>query len=263
MNRRNAEAQRRDEMAAGVTGQNGHELSNHCATVLSISAPLRLSGKNGLGGENDFLVWQVMESAFPTGGFAHSAGLEAAWQHGEVRGRQELLGFIEASLEQLGHAALPLVTAAFAQPEKLAGIDQLCDAFTTNHVANRASRAQGRAFLSALTRIFPGATAPAPPVFAHFAPVFGAGLRRFEFSAELVARMFCFNHLRSILAAAVRLNIVGPMEAQTLQHRLTPVVEQVRERCQSLSLEDLAHAAPLLDLWQGAQDRLYSRLFQS
>ena len=37
----------------------------------------------------------------------------------------------------------------------LAEFDQLCDAFTTNHVANRASRAQGRALLSAVERIFP------------------------------------------------------------------------------------------------------------
>jgi urease accessory protein UreF len=30
-----------------------------------------------------------------------------------------------------------------------------------------------------------------------------------------------------------------------------------------LSLNQIAQTAPLLDLWQGAQDRLYSRLFQS
>jgi urease accessory protein len=115
----------------------------------------------------------------------------------------------------------------------------------------------------ALTRIFPEASPPAPPVFAHFAPVFGAGLRRFEFSAELVARMFFFNHLRSILAAAVRLNIVGPMEAQMLQHRFAPTMETIRQRCETLSVDEIAQTAPLLDLWQGAQDRLYSRLFQS
>src|SRR5260221_11759540 len=62
---------------------------------------------------DDWLLWQLADSAFPTGGFAHSLGLEAAWQHGEVRNRTELVSFIEAGLQQLGHAALPLVTAAF------------------------------------------------------------------------------------------------------------------------------------------------------
>jgi urease accessory protein len=218
-----------------------------------------------------------MDSAFPTGGFAHSSGLEAAWQHGEVRGRAELLSFTETSLEQLGHAGLPFVTAAFDAPEKLAEFDQLCDAFTTNHVANRASRAQGRAFLTAVERIFPERRPPArlvdgavhlravPKAGApnHFAPVFGACLRRLDISRETTACMFFFNHLRSVLAAAVRLNIVGPMEAQMLQHKLSAKAEIVRQKCALLTVEQITQTAPLLDLWQGAQDRLYSRLFQS
>jgi len=206
-----------------------------------------------------------MDSAFPTGGFAHSSGLEAAWQHGEVRGRAELVVFIETSLDQLGHAALPFVTAAFAAPERRSEFDSLCDALTTNHVANRASRAQGRAFLTAVERIFKSEIRnPQSEIkFAHFAPVFGACLQRLGISSETTTRMFFFNHLRSVLAAAVRLNITGPMEAQMLQHRLTPKAEEIRTRSESLTLAQIAQTAPLLDLWQGAQDRLYSRLFQS
>jgi urease accessory protein len=204
--------------------------------------------------------------------------LEAAWQHGEVRGRAELTAFVEASLDQLGHAALPFVLAAFDAPEKLDEFDSLCDAFTTNHVANRASRAQGRAFLTAVERVFlergvyaasassgsktlmrPEGRAPS----AHFAPVFGACLRLLEISRETTGRMFFFNHLRGVLAAAVRLNIVGPMEAQILQHRLSANAGMILKQCEPLTLDQIAQTAPLLDLWQGAQDRLYSRLFQS
>jgi urease accessory protein len=224
------------------------------------------------------LTWQLVDSAFPTGGFAHSSGLEAAWQHGEVHGRTELVSFIEASLAQLGHASLPFVTATFDQPENLAEFDLLCDTFTTNHVANRASRAQGRAFLTAVERIFlergvhvaspsddntalKGGEGGAP--YAHFAPVFGACFRRLEVSRETTTRMFIFNQLRAILAAAVRLNIVGPMEAQILQNQLSSQAEHVRQNCDQLSLDQITQTSPLLDLWQGAQDRLYSRLFQS
>ena len=225
----------------------------------------------------DCTVWQLADSAFPTGGFAHSTGLEAAWQHGEVRNRDDLVSFLEANLGQLGHAGLPFAMAAFDAPERLAEFDQLCDAFTTNHVANRASRSQGRAFLTAVERIFPKCRPPArhdgehldqragpeAGVPLHFAPVFGRCLRQLEISRETTGRMFFFTHLRGILAAAVRLNIVGPMEAQTLQHRLLQQAEAIRVRCGALTLDDLAQTAPLLDLWQGAQDRLYSRLFQS
>ena len=214
---------------------------------------------------DDWLLWQLADSAFPTGGFAHSLGLEAAWQHGEVRNRMELISFIEATLQQLGHTALPFVLAAFDAPEKLDEFDQLCDVFTTNHIANRASRAQGRAFLAAVNRIYKleVENQKLKIQFAHFAPVFGMCLWHLNVSQKTTGRMFFFSQLRSVLAAAVRLNIIGPMEAQILQQRAAIKAEQVLIRCQSLSLNDLAQTSPLLDLWHGAQDRLYSRLFQS
>ena len=221
-------------------------------------------------GGADWLAWQLIDSAFPTGGFAHSSGLEAAWQHGEVRGREELAAFAEANLNQLGHAGLPFVLAAHGEPGDLPELDRLCDAFTLNHVANRASRAQGRAFLTAVERIFKDeisgvglGSQPEVLPCSHFAPVFGACLRRLGLARETTGRMFFFNQLRSVLAAAVRLNIVGPMEAQVLTHRLSSKAESVLEACESLTTEDIAQTAPLVDLWQGAQDRLYSRLFQS
>jgi urease accessory protein len=209
----------------------------------------------------DWLVWQLMDSAFPTGGFAHSAGLEAAWQHGEIRQRDQLFSYIEAGLHQLGHAALPFVTTAHAEPERLAEVDRLCDAFTSNHVANRASRLQGRAFLAAAQKIFE-VSLPETPCL-HQAPVFGASLRKLGVAGETTAQLFFFSYLRGLLAAAVRLNIVGPMEAQKLQRRLGPAMEKTIADCGALTIDDIAQTSPLLDLWQGAQDRLYSRLFQS
>jgi urease accessory protein len=237
----------------GVGRGNGHE---------TVSTALHANEKS-----QDWVLWQLADSAFPTGSFAHSNGLEAAWQHGEVRNRAELISFIEAGLQQLSHAALPFVTAAFDEPEKLGELDRLCDVFTTNHVANRASRSQGRAMLSAVERIFKAESgkrkAEKKLLFAHFAPVFGSCLRHLDVPREMAARLFFFSQLRGVLAAAVRLNIVGPMEAQILQQRLAPQAEKILNHCASLTLGDLAQTAPLLDLWQGAQDRLYSRLFQS
>ena len=244
-------------------------MKHPCAIAALRVRGLAADGRNSAAPQaadgNDFLVWQLIDSAFPTGGFAHSFGLEAAWQHGQVRNGGDLTAFAEASLQQAGQAALPFVNAAFAEPAKLPKLDRLCDAFTTNHVANRASRAQGQAFLIALERVF-GLALPngtSRPPFFHFAPAFGAGLRSLDLAWPTVGRMFFFNHLRGVLAAAMRLNIVGPMEAHQLQRRLAPAAELARQKCSALSLDDLAQTAPLLDLWQGAQDRLYSRLFQS
>lgn len=218
----------------------------------------------------DWLVWQLVDSSFPTGGFAHSGGLEAAWQQGEVASRTELISFLQAALRQSGRAALPFVTASWKEPGRLADWDELFDAFTSNHVANRASRAQGKAFLAAIVRVFDlhlvprqcgadsGQCSP-----GHWPIVFGATLRRLGVDHFKTLRLFCFHNLRGPLAAAVRLNIIGPLEAQRVQRELAGDAEAILRECAKLNLESIAQTEPLLDLWQGAQDRLYSRLFQS
>lgn len=212
----------------------------------------------------DFLLWQLADSAFPTGGFAHSGGLEGAAQNGEIRNRVDLREWLSASLRQVSRAALPLANAAHEAPDRLSEIDELCDAFTSNHVANRASRLQGRALLMAAERIFAVNFEPdVVPACAHLAPVFGGVMRLLDVEGDMMRRLFVFQYLRGIIASAVRLNLVGPMEGQVIQRELSADAETVAESAAGFGLDELAQTSPLLDLWQGTQDRLYSRLFQS
>lgn len=238
-------------------------LNHKSACALPVASPSPERAK-------DWLIWQLADSAFPTGGFGHSGGLEAAWQQGEVRNSGELMEFLEVSLFQLRRSTLPFVKAAHQQEGDFARLDLNCDAFLGNHVANRASRAQGQSFLSSAARSF---ALPALHEFrdrvlcenlpGHSAPVFGAV--GFELGLDLATtvRLHVFIQMRSILSSAVRLGVVGPLEAQSLQQRLSPIVEVVSATPHLLDLEQASQAAPLLDLWQGMQDRLYSRLFQS
>lgn len=225
--------------------------------------------ENHLSIATDWQVWQLLDSSFPTGGYAHSSGLEAAWQHGAVPHARAFSEFLVVSLDQLSHATLPFVASAYDEPERIVELDELCDAFTANHVANRASRLQGRAFAMAVKKVFGVdvlaqlSASDGSGWCGHFAPVFGAGCRALRLSRSATLRGFMFNQLRGFVAAGVRLNIVGPMEAQRLQHRLTPIAEEILERCSALGIDDVCQTAPMLDLWQGAHDRLYSRLFQS
>jgi urease accessory protein len=217
----------------------------------------------------DWLIWQLADSALPTGGFAHSCGLEAARHQGEVDAASLPL-WVRDLIAQAGHGALPFVTAGHSTPDDLETIDSRCDAFLRNVVANRASRIQGRAWLMTMERAFPRpsvaalcrrARAHAPA--RHHAPLFGAILHALEIDLLTTQRLFLFGVCRGALSAAVRLGLVGTTGAQRLMSECAGDVEGTLVRCSSLGVDDAAQTAPLIDLWQSAHDRLYSRLFQS
>jgi urease accessory protein len=216
-----------------------------------------------------WLIWQLVDSAFPAGGFAHSYGLEAAWQQGEVHATS-LAAFVRDAIAQAGHGGLPFVLAAFDDPRSFALIDEYCDAFLRNPVANRASRVQGRAWLGTVERSF--AREDVRQAVAdirtrsgrrHFTAVFGATLRALGAERDDAARMFLFGVARGTLSAAVRLGITGTTDAQRILSERGDDLDRTFRLCGDLSIEDAAQTSPLIDLWQASHDRLYSRLFQS
>lgn len=218
--------------------------------------------------DSGFLILQLSDSAFPTGSFAHSWGLEAAWQNGEMPDAATLRRFVHDVLCQTGRGALPLLTAVHRHPERLGELDQLADVFLTNVVANRASRVQGRALLTTCARVWPLPALQALEHSAetrcgHGAPLTGAVMRALCIPLTVAQRLFLYNSARGVLAAAVRLGIVGSYDAQRLQYDCAAVMDRVLDRCGELDESALAQTAPVLDLLQAAHDRLYSRLFQS
>jgi urease accessory protein len=217
---------------------------------------------------SEWLSWQIVDSAFPTGAFVHSWGLEAAWQHGEIPNAAALGDFIEAAIVQAGFSVLPLVNEAYRAPAKLEALDVLADAFLTNQIANRASRIQGRTLVATAERIWPSEAvrelkARSEATCAHVAPLTGAIFAVLGLPLPTVQRMALFTTARGVLAAAVRLGIVGSYEAQRMLSACEPSLETAAGRCRYLTIDDLAQTAPLIDLLQSTHDRLYSRLFQS
>jgi urease accessory protein len=216
----------------------------------------------------DLLLWQLADSAFPTGSFAHSWGLEAAWQSGEVRDLRALRAFVDVALLQAGRGVLPLINAAHSRPERLAELDDIADVFLTNIVANRASRVQGRAFAATCARVWPLDSTrrlddQVRGIHGHGGPVMGAALRLLHVSADQARQLCLYGTARGVLTAAVRLGITGSYDAQRLQHEAAASMLAVAERSAGLDEGHLAQTAPILDVLQAAHDRLYSRLFQS
>jgi urease accessory protein len=216
-----------------------------------------------------WLVWQLADSAFPAGGFGHSFGLEAASQQSEIDAGS-LPAFVRDAIAQAGHGGLPFLFAAFDDPHSIGVVDERCEAFLRNPVSNRASRVQGRAWLGTIARSFPAdevqeivALVRARARWRHSAPIFGATLNALNIERSDAARLFLFGAARGTLSASVRLGITGTTDAQRILSERSQDLDRTIRRCGHLTIDEAAQTSPLIDLWQAAHDRLYSRLFQS
>ena len=219
---------------------------------------------------NELLLWQLADSGFPSGGFTHSSGLEAAAQFGHVRTAEDVWHVAVAVVRQAGHGGLPFVRAAHRRPEDLPALDGRVDLFLNQLVGNRASRAQGQALLDSARRIFPDAGLEAIAgvvsehgLRAHHAPLFGVVMSRVGVDADKASELFLYQAGRSVLGAAVRLGLLGVFESQRQQAALTHEISATLTACRELLPGEAAQTTPIVDLLQSTQDRLYSRLFQS
>jgi urease accessory protein len=205
---------------------------------------------------------QLADSAFPTGGFAHSGGLEAART-------TKVEPFIVEAITASAHTSLPIIGAAW-HAEDTAKLDHFTAATLWSHVAARASRTQGRAWIDVTARAFGHPTlvelrrrviAEEQP--GHLAPMFGAVARALDVAHDDAYVVFLHLTVRGLLSAAVRLGAIGPTEAQAIHGRLAPVLEAALVMARTLTIEDVAQTSPITELVQAGHDRLYTRLFQS
>lgn len=215
-----------------------------------------------------WLFLQLVDGAFPAGGFAHSHGLEATLH---LRGVARIETFLDETLWQTGRASLPFVRAACearGDRAKLEELDALFDASCTSHIANRASRAQGRAFASTCARVFTDPEVQAIGEHgrrgpAHHAPVLGAVFGALGLGPDDAQTAYLHGTARGVLSAGVRLGLLGPLEAQQVLAETSGALTRIVAVCTLLEPGAAAQAAPLTELFGALHERLDGRLFQS
>jgi len=220
----------------------------------------------------DWLCWQLLDSAFPAGGFSHSGGLEAVWRQGLLADEtgDGLTGFLGLSLRQAARSWVPMALTVHTNMDQHQEVDQVCQAFLSNHVARQASRQQGLSFLRAGLEAFGSpllsemdSRVRDQAIVGHYAPVFGGVCLALGLGRQRCAELVLFLELRTQLSAAVRLGVTGPMAAQRVQASLASTVAECAEVGLGTELDQIQQITPMLELAQMNQDRLYTRLFQS
>jgi urease accessory protein len=192
------------------------------------------------------------------------------------------------------------VLAGYRDPDEIQTLDNDFDASTPCTVARRASIAQGRALLAVWDRSFKTqysnssddddetaqtahttainalaafsqalrtstSTSFTYPINAHFAPLWGLTSRVLDVPLYSAAYLFLFSHARTVVSAAVRASVMGPYQAQSvlasaeLKERICGLVAEGWE----IGVEEAGQCVPVLDVWVGRHEKLYSRIFNS
>ncbi|XP_020549020.1 urease accessory protein F isoform X1 [Sesamum indicum] len=218
--------------------------------------------------------WQLLDSILPTGGFAHSFGLEAAMQARLVISPEDLRTYVIHVLENTGSLLLPFVYAAAMSPDTQTWhkLDRLLNAMLTNEVGRKASIAQGSALMRVAASVFSeipslkmmrSEALSSGAVSFHHAPIFGLVCGLLGFEAETTQKAYMFVTMRDVISAATRLNLVGPLGAAVLQHQVAPIAEDLSTKWMNRAVEEACQTCPLLDTVQGCHSYLFSRLFCS
>jgi urease accessory protein len=233
----------------------------------------------------------LADSALPLGSFAFSSGLESYLAH--TKPKSSFHTFLELSLSSYASTTLPFVFAAYRNPNELLDLDDLQDASIMCTVARRASIAQGRALLSiwdrsirtsipdgasqqvldllrqfsVLLRSTSSSTVASdfPVASAHLGPLFGAISNILGLSLQQTAYVFMLSHVKALLSAAVRASMFGPYHAQKLLASVDVQegINRAVEKEWDTKVENAYQAVPVMDLWIGRHEMLYSRIFNS
>ncbi|KAL0884743.1 hypothetical protein Bca101_008724 [Brassica carinata] len=172
---------------------------------------------------------------------------------------QDLETHIIHVLDNTASLLLPFVYTSLKSPdtETWRRLDLLLDGTLTNQVSSKASISQGSALfriaVSAFTEIpslkmIRDTSLGSKELHFHHAPIFGLVCGVLGMDAETSQRAYLFVMLRGVVSAATRLNLVGPLGASVMQHRIAVVAETVLEKWKDRDAGEACQTSPLLDV---------------
>lgn len=216
---------------------------------------------------------QVSDSAFPTGAFAHSLGLEAFAEAGELRSAGDLSRVVRLHLSAMSTSDCVALRAAYGESslERLFYADRLLAATKLTRELRAASSSTGKRFLLSVAALgvesetlsaFVGAVrSGASPGnlavgYGVVGPALGVGV-------EEALHAFLFASVASLVAAGQKLVPLGGNVAQRVLYELGGEIENSAEISENLEVEDMHAFSPTVDARSMMHERQRTRLYVS
>jgi urease accessory protein len=229
---------------------------------------------------------QLADACFPSGGFAFSNGLESLAKLGYMKRMEDFREYLECHLDQITSSEIPFLNSAFGQVEPEtehgredahcrlgSGFESVAmewDAWMFLPSQRRGSLAQGQAWSRAMEEAYdmPSIRAVRPwfmrgKLPLHFLMVLAATLKAAGVSLYDAQSLLLHMALRDQLGAAVRLGLLGSLQAQKLHREYIRIGEEFRRLRGDWEYGQSVRSAPMIDLGQASHPHLYSKLFQS
>ena len=210
------------------------------------------------------MAW--LSPAFPVGGFSYSHGLERAMHDGLIGNRRDLAEWLE-TLVEMGSGWNDAVLFAESWRRARDGGDlnevaTLAEALAGSQERHRETMLQGAAFLTAASAWPSPVLARLPPDCPYCVAVGAvAGGNGIGLPDALSAFLQAF--FSNLLQAAIRLGIIGQVDATMLLAGFEPLALSTAARVATSSLDDLGGSAFMSDVMAMRHETQYSRLFRS
>lgn len=194
----------------------------------------------------------LADSRLPTGGHAHSGGVEAVVERGLVRDTDDLAVFLAGRLRGPGPvvatAAAVSCLLAGAAPVSWGGWDAAVSARTPSAALREASRAQGVTLLRTARRVWPSAALDALAEVGrpHQPLVLGAVVAAAGDGADAAASLALHHLLGGACAAAVRLLGLDPIEVAAVQAAASRPAEHLTQAAVAVAHRAVAEQDPRL-----------------
>jgi urease accessory protein len=214
----------------------------------------------------------LADGRFPSGGHAHSAGVEAACANGDITDVVTLQHFVAGRLHTIGLVEAAFAAAACAGHHPWSDLDDALDARIASPRLRDASRTLGRQLLRAGRRTWPHesleqlalASAPAGP---HQPVAMGAVARAAGLDAPDAAACSLHHLALALGTAALRLLGLDPFDVHALLAALAPTIDALARAAAvapACSLDDLpAWSGPLTEILAEDHATWEVRLFAS
>lgn len=211
----------------------------------------------------------IADGRFPSGAYAHSAGLESAIRHGWVRDVADLEDFLlgRAATTGLMNASFAAAAHACTDAETLLVLDQELLARTPSPALRRVGVDLGRMLLRAARSICPHPVLDAAPELLQQPLVYGLVARAVGAPARAAAAAVLHETVTGPATAAVKLMHVDPFTTHRAVLQLATLLDDLADRAVLLAQGDPADlpspGAPLSDVAAEQHRGLDARLFAS